>query len=240
MAKRTKISTKIDEIEYTGGKDKYVSEDRNTHYTVGELNDSTNLSIYDNVVGLTKILDIEDQEEIPNYASTDDQLYTKTNQENLNFFFDVQIGENEDSGYTTEYDGFYILNNTALTDANLKIIANGENIDGGFIYMDSFFGYDTTTSQGYEFIEPESEAGKPVFFGNGQIEHIYCTDDKTEFSYTDSMVRLASEVAGWLNDYNQEYSTDYNSAFDVFKSNDATAIKGLTDIYASHVHTEQV
>lgn len=49
-----------------------------------------------------------------------------------------------------------------------------------------------------------------------------------------------TQISSWLNDYNQEYSTDYNSAFDVFKSNDVTAIEGLTDIYASHVHTEQV
>lgn len=217
------ISGKVDNIKYTGGKDKYVSEDRDTLYNVGALTDDTNLSIYDNVVGLTKVITDDEGEiieTVTNFASTDDVLYTSTDALNLNLFFDVQKGTGT-NGYTTSNTGFYILNNTNMTESIFTNIANGNGLDGGFIYMDSFLGYDKVNNNGYEIVDDV----EPAFFGNGRIEHIYC--DNTEFEYTESVANIASAVAGWL------ANSTYTSAFEVFTSGDETSIDALAQIYAA-------
>ena len=215
------ISGKVDNIKYTGGKDKYVSEDRNTFYTVEELTNSTNLSIYDNVVGITKVKNPQSPgpEVITNYASTDDKLFTTTAKANVNLFFDV--GVNGDKAYTTTNSDFYLLTNNNMTETAFTNIASNNELYGGFIYMDSFFGYDKEHNAGYEIVNSED----PTFYGNGRIEHIYC--DNTEFEYTESVANIASAVAGWL------ANSTYTSAFEVFTSGDETSIDALTQIYAA-------
>ena len=220
------ISTKTDAITYTGGKDKYVSEDRNTYYNVGALTDDTNLSIYDNVLGLDK--EIKDdlgaiKNTFTNYASTDDVLYTTTDKANLNLFFDVQKGAGA-NGYTTSNSGFYLLTDTNMAASAFTCIACGNELDGGFIYMDSFFDYDTVNAKGYEIAAPASPEEDPAFYGNGRIENIFCAN--SAFEYTSDVVEIASAVAGWL------ANTTYTSAFDVFTSEDQTSIDALAQLYA--------
>lgn len=216
----TILSDKVDKIEYTGGKDKYVSEDRNTYYTAGALGDTTNLSIYDNVIGVTKVIIPEegDPQVIDNYASTDDKLYTTTDKTNVKLFFDVKKGAGT-NGYTTSNGGFYLLTSTNMEASTFTNIAKGNELNGGFIYMDSFFGYDKEHDAGLEI----ENSVDPAFYGNGRIEHIIC--DNSEFNYTESVANIASAVAGWLAE------SDYSSAFDVFNSNDLASKDVLAQIY---------
>lgn len=225
------ILEKADEITYTGGKDKYVSEDRNTYYTAGALTDSTNLSIYDNVVGVTKVITDEKGDVVEtktNYASTDDRLSTKTDKASLKFFFDIGISTSDTKAYTTKNGGFYILDSTNMKADAFKNIASGSELDGGFIYMDSFLGFDKENNKGYEIVN----SGTPTFYGNGRIEHIICNE--TEFEYTKSVADIASAVAGWLN--STANTGNYKSAFAVFESNDTTSINALTQIYTTQAN----
>ena len=100
-------------------------------------------------------------------------------------------------------------------------IAKGNELDGGFIYMDSFFGYDKEHDAGYAIVNSVD----PTFYGNGRIEHIIC--DNSEFNYTESVANIASAVAGWLAE------STYTSAFDVFASEDQVSKDALAQIYAA-------
>lgn len=71
----------------------------------------------------------------------------------------------------------------------------------------------------------EIKTDDPAFYGNGRIEHIIC--DNSEFNYTESVVTIASAVAGWLAE------STYTSAFDVFASEDQVSKDVLAQIYAA-------
>jgi hypothetical protein len=180
-------------------------------------------SSYDNVIGVTKVTVSEegDPQIIDNYASTDDKLYTTTAMADINLFFDV--GVNGSKAYTTENSGFYLLNTADKT--VFTNIAKGNELNGGFIYMDSFLGYDKENMSGYEIVAPTSPEEDPAFYGNGRIEHILC--DNSEFAYTESLAEIASDVATWLAE------STYTSAFDVFASEDQASKDALAQIYST-------
>ena len=208
------ITDKVDKIEYTDGKDKYVSEDRNTYYTAGALTDSTNLSIYDNVIGVTKVIIPEegDPEIINNYASTDDQLHIGSAKTDVKYLFDV--GLSGTNAITTVNSGLYLLN----SGTNYADIVKG-TAEGGFIYMDSFLKYDASTA---------TQITGDDFYGNGQIEGIYYNGSTTADVYTTDLTGIASQVANWLSSH-----TTYTSAFDVFASEDQVSKDALAQIYAA-------
>lgn len=209
----TTISTGVDKITYTGGNDKYMSEDRNTHYVVNKFDNETSLSIYDNIIGLKKYEfdpDTFDVKEYKNYTSKEDKLFFSEKQDNLNLFFDVKIDKTEPlvegvnpTAYTTDKTGLYVLRGN-----NYAAVASGNA--SGFIYMDSFFGYDSVNNQGYKFAVPTTDT---TFYGNGLIENMYNGVDTQSdvFGSTVDVIGIAEKVAGWLADHS---SYNYYSAFD--------------------------
>ena len=204
----TNISTKYDTITYTGGSDKYVSEDRNTYYNAGLIDESTNLSIYDNVLALTKDTD-------PNYVSKDDRLYLGSAKSDVKYLFDV--GLSGTSPITTQNTGVYLLN----TEADYTDIVNGA-ADGGFIYMDSFLKYDELS---------DTQIIGSDFYGNGQIEGIYYNSETADNYTTFDLTEIAANVAGWL----ESNTYGYTSAFQAFTNaeHDCADISGLIAAYAT-------
>ena len=225
------ISTKIDKITYTGGADKYVSEDRNTYYSSGAITNDTNLSIYDNVVGLTKNIFDEGEyiaaallnpevditefiEEDTNYTSKDDRLYLGADR--VNFLFDVSL-DADNNAITTEHSGLYLFDvdiykpSTYVSD--VANIVNGI-ADGGFIYMDSFFEFDE---------EEETQITGDDFYGNGQIEKLYLNG--INHDYNGDLTSIASDVATWLN------TNGYTSAFDAFETAEGEELEALIACY---------
>jgi len=209
----------IDNITYTGGIDKYVSEERNTYYTAGDITLDTSLAIYDNVIGLTRIIFDDDiMIKDKNYTSKDDRLYL--GEDKANYLFDVSLDENNNA-ITTENSGLYLFDvdnykpSTYVSD--VSNIVKGET-DYGFIYMDSFFKFDDK--------EDTLIAGND-FYGNGQIEGFYYEDSDEPYSYNNDLTSIASQVASWL-----ENHTDYASAFDAFK-NDAEDLADLIACYTT-------
>lgn len=184
----------VDTIKYTGGRDKYVSEEKNTSYYVEDFKTSTNLSIYDNVEGLTRWTDYKqymsdletkgaayvaahmDEYRTENGVSENDNLFINIAKSNLHFFFDV-AAEDKD----TVTDGLYVLDSTG---AKYTSIATGEDVSG-FVYMDSFF-------------------------GNGEIENWYCPKEGGGYDkYTTieaDLLNISSHVAAWLGDYNTAHA----------------------------------
>ena len=216
-----------DKITYTGGKDKYVSEDRNTYYTVGKLLSDTNLSIYDNVIGVTKII-IDQAGEVvetdANYASKDDRLYLGSEKSAVKYLFDV--GLSGDDAITTAKTGLYLLE----SNANYANIVKG-TADGGFIYMDSFFDYDTEHNAGYVIENPADTA----FYGNGRIEGIYYNGSANPDDYTTSdLTTIAENVADWLYAYNQAHvGFEFDTAFEAFANVTGTDLEDLVLAYAT-------
>lgn len=218
----TILNKNIDEITYTGGADKYVSEERDTYYTVAKFDEKTSLSIYDNIISSKKVeIDIETFEEIvyENYTSKDDKLYFSENQTGINLLFDVELGSDEGTGYTTVNDELYILKGNNYSD-----IVNGNG--SGFIYMDSFFKQD---SDGNGIAIKTSTGVDPNFYGNGLIEHMYTSKDTDgkfiEFKYTDSISSIASAVAGWLSNTTTLNTAGYDSAFEAFEGGEGDIAK---------------
>ncbi|MCR4881191.1 MAG: hypothetical protein K6A44_04480 [bacterium] len=221
----------IDKIKYTGGIDKYVSEDRDTYYTTGEITYETNLSIYDNNQALKKaifnqaeweaagkpIATIADYyETIDKYVSTDDRLYLGSEKSAVNYLFDVGLDANYDA-ITTANTGLYLTNGTNFDD-----IVKGD-ANGGFIYMDSFLKYENTA---------ETKISGTNFYGNGQIEGIYYSGSENPDDYTADLTGIASDVANWLSTYNQTHlGGEFNSAFDAFQNGNDTVIAALTNLY---------
>lgn len=197
--------TVVDRITYTTGKDKYISEDRNTYYAVGEITDNTKLSIYDNVVAI-KTLEGD-------YVSKDDRLYLGMS-DVANYLFDVGInGLNQ--AITTENSGLYLLNGTNYAD-----IVKG-NVDGGFIYMDSFLKYNTSAA---------TRITGDNFYGNGQIEGIYYNSENP-YNYNTDITAIAGQVANWLaGGYNPGYDTSFE-AFEHFNTLSAAAKIALVNAY---------
>lgn len=194
-------ATVYDSITYTGGKDRYVSEERDTHYYVQDFSDTTNLIIRDNVTALEKVIGSITNK---NVVSERDELYVNTAaSSNLHFFFDVDIDKQ-----TTMNDGLYILKNTD----NFKNVITGDAT--GIITMDSFFKYDFSTGTAQEFINTD-------FYGNGRIETIYYGEGTNYDNYnpipdlSNYLITIAGQVAGWLN--NGTYNTGgYDNAFEAF------------------------
>ncbi|MCR5265574.1 MAG: hypothetical protein K6E29_03160 [Cyanobacteria bacterium RUI128] len=201
-----------DKITYTGGHDKYVSEERNTKYVVNSLDDATNLSIYDNITGLTKwtnydqyITDLQDPTKgaefveghmnlyrTENGVSTKDSLYVNNieNKNSFHFFFDVAK-----EGGTVQSNGLYILDSTG---AKYTSVAAGDDVSG-LIYMDSFFG--------------NSESG----FGNGMIEHLYYKNEMEYENFSGDINTIKANVASWLSNYNDNHGTDYDCIFEALQ-----------------------
>ena len=216
------ISTKIDKITYTGGKDKYVSEDRNTYYNTGAIDANTNLSIYDNVVGLTKVIKDATGEVIgvdTNYTSKNDKLYLGSAKTDVKYLFDVGISDT--NAVTTRNAGLYLLNNNT----NYSDIVKG-NANGGFIYMDSFLKYDESSA---------TQISGVNFYGNGRIEGIYYKDSETADNYiTYDLTEIAANVANWLDAYNQAHiGSEFNSAFEAFANVTGEDLTNLVAAYST-------
>ncbi|MBQ6516031.1 hypothetical protein IJI31_02515 [bacterium] len=187
-------ATKVDSITYTGGMDKYVSEERDTYYTVQGFDEDTVLAILDNAAGLTKYS--PEGLEIKNVVSTDDRLYLDCDQNNLQFFFDVGIN-NKGEAITTENTGFFVFDSSSMT-KNKFVATATDNEVSGLIAMGAYFD-DNEVFTDYDF------------YGNGKIESIYCNDTLyNQDTLTHNLADIASSVAGWL------ATEGYNTAFDAF------------------------
>ena len=220
-----KDSDVYDSVTYTGGNDRYVSEERDTHYYVNEFSNSTNLTIRDNVKALEKVVSV-DKDFNPiidkNVVSERDELYVNTaSPSNLHFFFDVDKDKK-----TTMNDGLYILKNTD----NFKNVITGDAT--GIITMDSFFKYDFGTGTAQEF----SGTG---FYGNGRIETIYYGEGPNYDNYntlsdlSNDLIEIAGQVAGWLN--NGTYNTGgYDNAFEAFNHFDELTGQAQTALVGAY------
>lgn len=220
---RSESALVYDAIKYAGGIDRYMSEERNTYYSIdGGFGANTTLAIYDNMEALEKVVLGPNGDPMvkpdgtyitEKVVSTDDRLYTNTEKSNLNFFFDV--GLNEDKGFVTEFDGLFILNSMTSDDAaKLKSIANDDDNISGYIYMNGFF-------------NEQAEFTGTGFYGNGRIETIYYNEDTAYGDLTDDLRSIASDVASWLN------TNGYSSAFNAFKDEhiDPTDLADLIACY---------
>ena len=219
----------VDKIGYTGGTDKYVSEDRDTYYTAGELTATTNLSIYDNVKYLEKTVfdkagwyaNTDPTKTIDDfvykndyYVSNDDRLYLGSEKSAVNYLFDVSI-DGENNAITTANSGLYLLNGENYASIVSNVVKG--DTTGGFIYMDSFLKYDKSA---------DTQITGADFFGNGQIEGIYYKGSDNPESYITDLENVASSVASWLSEH-----TAYSSAFDVFKGGIQEDITELITYY---------
>lgn len=228
-------SKRPDGFQYAGGYDKYISEERNTKYVV-DFSENTTLSIYDNVVGLTKLDD--DYQEIKNAVSTHDSLQLMSDFGHVEFFFDVAIDDDK-KPITTDNNQLYVLfrdfygEEDYRTARHIQIASDRENAQG-FIYMDTFFGAENTliTNNGTDQT-PEYD-----FFGNGRIETLLLdveTDqgEKTQpySAFESDIVAIANDVAGWLS--SDANTKNYKSAFQAFANatEDDADIQGLIAVY---------
>ena len=196
-----------DAITYTGGNDRYVSEERNTYYYVDNFGSATgnvtNLAIYDNIKALEKgkvgpdgtpVIDPVTQKPVmEEVVSTDDRLYINTTLSNVGFFFDVT--KNGDLVYTS--GSLYALDKEHINSDIYIDLAEGDSITGcGMIDMESFF-------------------------GNGKIESLYTKEngaDYTKFQgFDDYIANATSAVAGWL--AGEHNKNNYTSAFEAISSN---------------------
>lgn len=192
----------FDSITYTGGNDRYVSQERNTYYYVENFGKDTKLSIYDNIEALEKtrsdeqgmpVIDPDTEKPFTDeVVSTDDRLYVNTTLSNLSFFFDVS----KSGGLTYPLNTLYVLDKDNLNSDIYIDIAGGESVTGcGMISIDSFF-------------------------GNGEIESLYTKGngtDYTKFQGFDTYIQnAASAVATWLSEAHDEIY--YSSAFEAIAS----------------------
>ena len=217
-----------DTIHYTGGKDRYISEERNTHYYVDNFNNETSLAISDNITPVEKFavnketglpeFDKEMNPKTEKVVSTDDRLYISADKNQLNFLFDVTK-----EGITTKYDGLCILNKIAdfTTVAKATVNNNDVTTEGGIISINSFFAYD--------------KEAETITYGNGQIEHLYYKQDDSnpsvEYNLENTITAIATNVANWLNSANN--TTGKTSAFEVFNSADDNVISSLIIAYTN-------
>lgn len=215
--------TRVDKITYTGGSDRYVSEEGDTYYTVKGFGEDTVLAIQDNVEALKKIEDKDGQSVEIEVVSNDDRLYLDCAKNNLQFFFDVGINDDTDA-ITTGRDGLIIFDKSSLTsDKIVSLVQDTEEVQG-LVYMDDFFAADR------EFNEAD-------FYGNGRIEHIYYQGETPYEDLAINITGIAAQVAGWLSD--EGYNTgDYTTAFEAFNDFDnltAAAQTALVNCYNSVV-----
>ncbi len=207
-------ATAVDKITYTGGEDKYVSEERNTHYHMNDaISDETSLAIYDNVIGI-------EVDENTTLVSHDDRLYLKDN--DVNYLFDIGLND-MGQAITTENTGLYLLNKNVGANA-FASVANGDAA-AGFIYMDSFFKFDE---------DDETLIAGDDFYGNGQIEGIYYNGSEDAYDYTARFTDvIAAQVAGWLS--NDIYNPDgYDHAFEAFEHFDELTIAAQSALVGAY------
>jgi hypothetical protein len=204
---RSESDEVYDAIKYTGGNDRYVSEERNTYYYVENFGETTNLSIYDNIEALEKVKIGADGKPVlnpdgtyqtdKNVVSTDDRLYINTTLSKVGFFFDVT----KDGDLYHALDSLYALDKDHVNSDIYIDLAKGDSITGcGVISMDSFF-------------------------GNGEIESLYTNSEAgyTKFNgFDDYLATTTSAVANWLSDsHNGIY---YSSAFEAISSDTIKAV----------------
>ena len=193
--------TVYDTITYTGGNDRYVSEERNTYYYVDNFGSTTNLSIYDNVDALEKVVVGPDGKPVKNpdgsdkteyVVSTDDRLYINTTLSKLDFFFDVM----KDGDLEYALGDLYALDGEHINSDIYINLAKGESITNcGLISMN-------------------------LFFGNGEIESLYTKGigtDYTKFQGFGTYIETTTAaVASWLSEAHGGYT--YSSAFEAVSS----------------------
>lgn len=226
--------SRVDKITYTGGNDRYISKEGNTYYTVSNFGANSNLSILDNVQGLTKkgfkegygvedLLDpdvnIDDvMEEKTNVVSTDDRLYMNVDKSKTRLFFDVAI-DGSNKAMTTSNTGLYLVysdENTDMTSVYNSIAASGST--NGLVYMDSFYSADKTF-----------ESSSVDIFGNGRIENFYFGGVQDE-TFDSNYAGIAQAVATWLS--SEANDTGKTSAFDAFQNaKESTDLSGLIAAY---------
>lgn len=204
---RSKSDEVYDVIKYTGGNDRYVSEERNTYYYVENFGETTNLSIYDNIEALEKVKIGTDGKPVKNpdgtyqtdknVVSTDDRLYINTTLSKVGFFFDVT--KNGDLQYAS--GSLFALDKEHVNSDIYINLAKDESITGcGVISMDSFF-------------------------GNGEIESLYTNSEAgyTKFNgFDDYLATTTSAVANWLS--NSHDGIYYSSAFEAISSDTIKAV----------------
>lgn len=228
----------FDKITYTGGLDTYLSEERNTYYYANKFDKDTTLFIFDNIKALEKVKVDDKRNPVHNpttgeieidktVVSTDDKLFINSNIKNVNFFFNVGLGEGG-SAITTKYSGLFALDSqTAAT--NMTLIAKEftqvttTQDPTGFIYMDSFFGFDSSENT-------EIAAGKD-FYGNGRIEELYHKQDDSNptakyDAFESDLISIASNVASWLQTH-----TQYSSAFEAIADGSSSDVNTLIAYY---------
>ena len=201
-----KDSDVYDSVTYTGGNDRYVSEERDTYYHVENFGSTTNLSIYDNIEALEKVKIGADGKPVLNpdgtyvtekIVSTDDRLYINTTLSKLDFFFDVT--KNGDLQYAS--GSLFALDKEHVNSDIYIDLAKGDSItDCGVISMDSFF-------------------------GNGEIESLYTNSEAgyTKFNgFDDYLATTTSAVANWLS--NSHDGIYYSSAFEAISSDTIKAV----------------
>lgn len=197
--------TVYDSITYTGGNDRYVSEERNTYYYVENFSSTTgsvtNLSIYDNVDALEKVVVGPDGKPVKNpdgsdqteyVVSDDDRLYINTTLSKLGFFFDVI--KDDDSEYALG-DLYALDKDHVNSDIYINLAKDEDITDCGLISMDTFF-------------------------GNGEIESLYTKENGTNYTkfqgFNTYIETTTSAVANWLSVAHGGYT--YSSAFEAISS----------------------
>ena len=226
-------SSVYDKITYTGGKDKYVSEERNTYYYVKDFGESTNLTISDNVEGLEKYKGIDPSTLTPildkNVVSTDDRLYFDCAKESIKFFFDVGL-DNNNYAVTTCQDRLYMLN--SFNQDYAEDIITGDVDVSGFVCMNSFFGHDVNVDTAEITYRKFADNN---FYGNGQIEHLYCAQNEYE-NFGSDLSSIASQVATWLS--SGANTTGQKTAFGAFAA--ATETTDLSGLIAAYTPNQDV
>ena len=153
------------------------------------------------------------------YRVDSTRLYINSGKDSIGFFFNVKLDGT--AAITTDEDGLFILNNNENIADSYSNIANSildrDLIDNmrGFIYMDSFFKYDSDN-------KTEISASGD-FFGNGRIESLYYDKNTKYDDFEADLASIAGEVAKWLS--SGDNTAGYTSAFEAFQGGEGNIDK---------------